>query len=98
MFKAVENRFATGESGSAGSQTFHYPVKTTKEEQTQKDASFAKIDGLLATWRNEDLGERQRSMALKTAQILMKSKAWGDVEDVITKDPGNRIYFMLKFI
>ena len=96
-FKAVENRFAEG-SENAGSQTFHYQVKTTpKEEPIQHDASFARIDNLLATWKNDSLGEKQRSMALKTAQMLMKSKAWGDVEDVNTKDPSNRIYFMVEF-
>ena len=29
--------------------------------------------------------------------MLMKSKAWGDVEDVNTKDPSNRMYFIVEF-
>ena len=99
MFKAVENRF-TDEEKHLGSQTFHYQVKTTSKEDKapQPDASFAKIEGLLATWKNDGLSEKQRSVALKTAQMLMKSKAWGDVEDVDTKDPSNRIYFMVEFM
>ena len=67
------------------------------EDVIQQEAFFTKIEGLLANASNPTSSEKQRSMALKTAQMLMKSKAWGDVEDVNTKDPSNRMYFIVEF-
>ena len=96
MLKAIETRHSDVEKIT--NQRQHFRAKTgiieqSDSERQKEEAFWKKLDGQLAAASDETKTLKSRSLAAKTAHMLMKMKAQGD-----QTSPEKRLYFIVEFV
>ena len=97
IMEAIKTRFS-GEQSMENNSKIHFRAKTSinmsqMQGESEKEKEFwNKVEIQLASASNESKSEKSRALAEKTAHLLMKSKAMGDLTP-----PESRLHFIAVF-